>query len=158
VKSFYQRKSPRLQNYDYSQAGAYFVTICCYQRQHLFGNIVDGEMTLNAAGKMACDLWEAIPQHYPDLELDAFIVMPNHVHGILCLFAENKPFKTILGRVVNAYKGAVTARIREMNKTDEKVWQGRYHDHIIRNEKSLNYIREYVANNPQRWEADTFYT
>jgi putative transposase len=158
MKTIYHRKSPRLQGYDYSQSGAYFITICSYQRQHLFGEIIKGEMFPNDLGAIAVEVWDAIPIHYPDTELDAFVVMPNHVHGILCLIGENKNFKTVLGRVINAYKGAVTARVSKMNSAIGKVWQSRYHDHIIRNEKSLNYIREYVANNPQRWEADTFYT
>lgn len=159
MKTLPQRKSPRLQDYDYSQDGAYFVTICSYQREMLFGEISDGAMFPNSAGKIASEIWNTIPQHYPDVELDAFVVMPNHIHGILCLMGDGKSFKTVLGRVINAYKGAVTARIRE-NSADEiyKVWQSRYHDHIIRNERSLNYIREYVASNPQRWEQDSFYS
>lgn len=80
-----QRKSPRLQGYDYSQSGAYFITICTHQRQQLFGKICEDEMILNNAGKIACEHWQAIPEHYPDIELDVFVVMPNHMHGIVCI-------------------------------------------------------------------------
>ena len=147
-----QRKSPRLAGFNYSEPRAYFVTICAHNRQHLFGHIQDGEMHLNAKGDIAAARWDAIPQHYPDVELDAFVVMPNHVHGILVLTGASD-FKTYLGRVINAYKGAVTARIRK-NIPNLRVWQGRYHDHIIRNEPALNYIRAYVAYNPQVWDRD----
>ena len=152
------RKSPRLQGYDYSQSGAYFVTICTHQRQYIFGTIQDGNMILNDYGNIATEHWYIIPDHYPDVELDAFIVMPNHVHGIICLDAERTNFKTVLGRVINAYKGAVTAGIRRLKLSQVIFWQGRYHDHIIRNEDGLNQIRQYVISNPQLWYEDTFYS
>lgn len=153
-----QRKSPRLQSYDYSQSGAYFVTICTHQREMLFGTINDQQMHPNHYGIIASECWSAIPEHYPAVDLDAFVIMPNHVHGILVLTGDNQGFKTVLGRVINGYKGAVTARIRQHANSKIPVWQGRYHDHIIRNEKSLNHIRQYVLSNPQLWEKDTFYS
>jgi putative transposase len=152
-----QRKSPRLQDYDYSQSGAYFVTICTHQRSQLFGTIENGEMTLNAKGEIAAECWQAIPKHYPDVDLDVYVVMPNHVHGIVIIQGENTVFKTVLGRVINAYRGAVTAKIRKLTKSKVIVWQGRYHDHIIRNEAGLNHIRNYVHHNPESWEKDLFY-
>jgi REP element-mobilizing transposase RayT len=151
-----QRKSPRLQGYDYSAAGAYFVTICTHQRQPLFGRVEAGAMQLSAAGAVAAVCWDAIQEHYRAVELDAFVVMPNHVHGILVLSGNTNTFKTILGRVINGYKGAVTARLRQ-EQPDLVVWQGRYHDHIIRDEKSLNRIQGYILTNPERWTEDTFY-
>ena len=114
-------------------------------------------MHRSAAGDIAAACWHTIPDHYPDVELDAFVVMPNHVHGTLVLTGASD-FTTYLGRVVNAYKGAVTARIRQQQDTDMKVWQGRYHDHIIRDERGLHYIRHYILNNPAKWAEDTFYT
>ena len=77
------RKSIRLKGYDYSQAGSYFITICTKYRAHLFGKIVDGKMKLNATGKIADVCWRAIPEHYPNIRLDEFVIMPNHVHGII---------------------------------------------------------------------------
>ena len=91
---YFQRKSPRLQGYDYSQSGAYFITICTHLRQYFFGEINDEEMTLSSAGEIATICWNSIPDHYPDVDLDAFVVMPNHVHGII-VFAGNSEFKTI---------------------------------------------------------------
>ena len=158
MPSYRKRKSPRLQGYDYSQAGAYFVTICTHHRQHLFGTIADDTMHCNSAGDIATDCWLSIPEHYPDVELDAFVVMPNHVHGIMLLLGADANFQTILGRVINAYKGAVTSRIRKQQNAELVVWQTRYHDHIIRNEGSLNRIREYVQHNPALWSQDAFFS
>jgi putative transposase len=157
MRNYRQRKSPRLQGYDYSQSGGYFITICTHQRQYLFGCIDGNEMYLNLYGESASDCWRAIPKHYLDVELDAFVVMPNHVHGILFLHTDSKKFQTVLGRVINAYKGTVTAQIRQKNDSEIVVWQGRYHDHIIRNEADLNRIREYVMHNPALWTEDIFY-
>lgn len=153
-----QRKSPRLQGYDYSQSGAYFVTICTHKRQHLFGYIANDIMHHSAAGEIALACWQSIPQHYPDVELDIFVVMPNHVHGIVLLLASDANFQTLLGRVINAYKGAVTSRIRKQQNDALIVWQARYHDHIIRDEASLNRIREYVQYNSELWTQDTFFS
>ena len=184
------RKSPRLQGYDYSQEGAYFVTICTHRRAHLFGEIVDGEMRLSAMGSMAESCWVEIPAHFPHVELDAYVIMPNHVHGILaimdaptspqspdpvrrdeaCLVLDKPENLTLsprpkgvkpgsLGAVVGSYKSAVTRRIhRQMDDPVVKIWQGRYHDHIIRDEISLNKLREYILYNPAGWEDDTFYS
>lgn len=162
-----QRKSPRLQGYDYGQSGAYFVTLCTHLREHLFGAIKEGEMTLSEYGKIAGSLWQGIPDHYPDVELDAFVVMPNHVHGIVVIVPLNdSPSRTghalslrkspSLSNIVGSYKSAVSREIRSY-QPDVTVWQSRFHDHIIRNESSLNHIRSYIIHNPQLWEKDTFY-
>lgn len=79
------RRSIRLRGYNYSQAGAYFITVCAQNRERLFGDIADGQMVLNDAGRMATKCWNEIPLHFPDITLDAFVVMPNHVHGILVI-------------------------------------------------------------------------
>jgi REP element-mobilizing transposase RayT len=169
-----QRKSPRLQGYDYSQSGAYFVTICTHNRAHLFGEITEGAMMLNDAGAIAQERWLALPDHHPNVELDAFVVMPNHVHGIVILVGtgpalsvatdnagvvtDNAGVVPTLGTVIGSYKSGVTRRIREaQNDPDLRVWQSRYHDHIIRTETALNHIREYIMYNPARWREDAFY-
>ena len=167
--SFPQRKSPRLQGYDYTQNGAYFITICAYKRQHLFGAISDDEMGLNTLGCIAQTCWEELPMHFAKAELDAFVIMPNHVHGILVIIDETKrnkyrfeqfsnPIAQSLSTMIRSYKSAVTKQINQLLMTDNTpVWQGRFHDHIIRSERSLNVLREYVANNPARWSVDRFY-
>ena len=152
-KSFSQRKSPRLQGYDYSLAGAYFITICTHQREYLFGDVVAGEMHLNQNGKIAAERWLALPHHHNDVILDLFVIMPNHMHGIIML--DNTSLSTIVG----SYKSSVTRHIRQSNDDAHlSVWQPRFHDHIIRNEADLNRIREYVHHNPARWSEDTYFS
>lgn len=185
------RKSPRLQGYDYRQEGAYFVTICTHQRGWLFGEVVEGVMNLNSSGHIAEQCWQAIPDHFPQVEIDAFVVMPNHVHGIIVIAGQptrrdgrtRREERTrhdgrtrhasslqsterprgaqagSLGAIAASYKSAVTRQIRELLGSDDlPVWQERYHDHIIRNEQSLNQIRQYVIHNPELWQQDTFFT
>jgi len=158
-----QRKSPRLQGYDYRQAGAYFVTLVTWRRIHLFGRVQENEMALTAAGEIASACWVALPEHHPGVELDAFVVMPNHVHGVI--FIGNTPNTDMhppaasLGTVIGSYKSGVTRRIREtMADPGLQVWQGRFHDHIIRDEADLYRIQTYLLDNPSRWAEDTFYS
>jgi putative transposase len=165
--SFRQRKSPRLKNYDYSQSGAYFVTICTEGRQHLFGEVENSAMQISQTGQLCIEHWDDLPKHFPSIELDGFVVMPNHVHGILLLtehpvgttsMQSARPTKRPkLGTVIATYKAAVTRHVHRLNLLEGQIWQDRYNDHIIRNERSLNYVRNYVATNPERWEQDTFY-
>jgi putative transposase len=151
-----QRRSPRLKGYDYAQMGAYFITICCYQRFHLFGQINDGNMQLSDEGQIALERWFALPQHHSNIDLDVFVVMPNHIHGVIILL-ETSPTST-LGTIIGSYKSSVTRHIRQaIHAPDLMIWQARYHDHIIRNPADLERIREYVVYNPMRWESDIFY-
>jgi putative transposase len=158
--SYPRRKSPRLKDRDYSEDGSYFVTICTSNRDHHFGGIIDGEMQLNAYGHLATACWLLMPRHYKQIQIDLYVVMPNHVHGIVILMQANLPKEKQrnLGQIIGAYKAAVT---RQVNQLETSIvgglWQERFHDHIIRNESDLNRIREYVINNPKVWEKDTFY-
>ncbi|MBW7884612.1 MAG: hypothetical protein H3C34_18635 [Caldilineaceae bacterium] len=161
-----QRRTLRLQGYDYAQPGAYYLTICTHERACLFGEIRMGEMHLNGAGHVATQCWLAIPEHFPHVELDAFVVMPNHVHGIIMITgnvgAKNfsplpraplrSPSKTI-GSIVRGYKIGVTKWFRQ-NTNVYTVWQRNYYEHIIRNEASLQRIRDYILTNPARWSED----
>jgi REP element-mobilizing transposase RayT len=166
----HHRKLPRLQGYDYRQDGAYFVTICTHNRTCLFGNIIAGEMMLNALGRIVVSCWAQIPVHFTHVELDAYRVMPNHLHGIILIHAEmlsqsgrqetfSRPAKGSLASVIRTFKAAVTrsANSALMNTDNSIIWQGRYHDHIIRNEQSLNQIREYIVHNPLHWQDDTLF-
>ena len=172
----HHRHSIRLQGYDYSRAGAYFVTICAQKKQCLFGEIVDRQMILNDAGRMVQQCWYHIPAHFPHAELDVFVVMPNHFHGILVLtdrgigvnvgaknFSPLQPSsppskrpvgtsKTI-GSIVRGFKIGVTKWVRHHTGVHD-VWQRNYWEHIIRNETDMNQIREYIRNNPAQWEMD----
>ena len=152
-KQFPQRKSPRLQGYDYSQAGAYFVSICAHQRQLLFGTIQNGQLKYEALGQIVHDIWQTIPQHKSTVELDYFVVMPNHFHGILIL-GDNSPK---LGTIVGHFKAAVTRIANRQLQYETRIWQDRYYDNIIRNEQMLNTIRQYVISNLAKWNEDEFY-
>lgn len=157
TKKYPQRKSPRLQGYDYSQSGGYFVTICTYQRNYLFGDVIEQKMRLNAWGAVAVDCWEAIPKHFSGVTLDLFIVMPNHVHGIL--FIQNTGGAS-LSTIVGNYKAAVTRQINLQPRKIERepIWQRSFHDHIIRDDEMLGRLQDYVLHNPSHWQEDQFNT
>ena len=168
----HRRRSIRLKGYDYNQAGAYFVTICTHDRVFLFGQIENGEMTSSEPGHMVEQYWNEIPAHFPHVELDAFVIMPNHVHGILLItepvgaknFSPPPPprpspqrqrpgtSKTV-GSVIRGFKIGVTKWMRE-HTLIPNVWQRNYYEHIIRDEADLNRVREYIAANPARWDED----
>ncbi len=166
-KNRYRIKSARLKGYDYSSNGAYFITICTKNREPFFGEIIDGEMKLSEMGKIANDCWEQIPQHFPFVQLGEFVIMPNHVHGIVIIdknndtIAETQNFASLnngnkfgtqsqnLASIIRGFKIGVTKYAR--NNTDIfDIWQPRFHDHIIRNEKEFERITEYIINNPKK--------
>jgi REP element-mobilizing transposase RayT len=158
------RKSPRLIGYDYAQNGAYFVTICQQNRLHLFGSVVDGHMKLNAAGNMIVTYWHELRNKYAFATVEDFVVMPNHVHGIVIIHSDPRPeHNTPLAEVVKWFKIMTTnGYIRGVNNSgwtafEGKLWQRSYHDHIIRNENEYLTIRNYVRENPARWLEDRFY-
>jgi REP element-mobilizing transposase RayT len=161
------RRSIRLQGYDYSQAGAYFVSICAHNRACLFGEIADGQMVLNDAGRVAEKCWYDIPIHFPHVALDSFVIMPNHIHGILVItetvgakyFSPLQPgqrpcgtSKTI-GSIIRGFKIGVTKWMHGHTNVHD-VWQRNYYEHVIRNEDELDHVREYIINNPKKWEFD----
>ena len=162
----HHRRSIRLAGYDYSQPGAYFVTLVTHQRQCLLGQIINGEMHLSAMGQIADEHWRAIPDHFPQVELGTYIIMPNHIHGIIIIHSSpavgalqwdaptpNGPRRGSLGAILGAHKMSVTRRIqREWNETS--VWQRNYYEHILHNEKEWQRIAAYIENNPSRWESD----
>jgi fatty-acyl-CoA synthase len=161
------RKSIRLQGYDYAQAGMYFCTIVTSRREPLLGDVVDGAMQPNDYALAVEQCWADLPHHYPHLQLDAFVVMPNHVHAIVALTAAAgvaagfKPAATKtkkthgLSEVIRAFKTFSAQRINESRRTPGAgVWQHGYYEHIIRDEAGLNRIRDYISTNPQRWALD----
>lgn len=140
------RKLLRIPGFDYSQSGAYFITICARDRRCLFADIAHGRVKLNHRGDKAAACWDDIPNHFAAVVLDAFVIMPNHVHGIL-LFTETVPGRT-LQTVVGSFKSAVSRQI------GEGVWQRNYWERVIRNEDELNRIRAYIDKNPLCWAND----
>lgn len=171
----HHRKSIRLKGYDYSQAGLYFITICCQNRAFLFGEIENANMILNDAGEIANQFWSDIPNHFPNAVLHEFIVMPNHVHGIIELTDETNDVKAenflpqqqhhefqkmiprSIAAIIKGYKIGVTKWFRQKTAVHD-VWQRNYYEHIIRNEKSYQNISNYIINNPAKWAEDKFYT
>ncbi len=164
------RRSIRLNGYDYSGAGAYFVTICTRDRECLFGDVVNGEVRLNDLGSMVEQEWLQTPGLRPQVELDAYVVMPNHFHAILLIEdsrrgvlqyaptnnkgALRSPSQTV-GAMVRGFKSSATKRINEIRKTPAlPVWQRNYYEHIIRDKGDLNKIREYIIHNPTQWAQD----
>jgi putative transposase len=169
-----QRKSTRLPNTDYTQQGGYFVTICTHERKHLFGHIdKSGVMHCNEYGEIVWDCWNDLPNHYQNIELGEFVVMPNHVHGIIFMIDNSdvgaekregfKPSPTEkrygLTEVIRALKTFSARRINQKrNVKGVAVWQRTFHDRAIRNEVELNILREYVLHNPARWAEDRYFS
>ena len=147
-----------------SREGFYFVTICTKNREIFFGDVVDSKMVLSKIGLIADKYWREIPNHFPFVKLDEFIIMPNHIHGIIQINdnRRNAPrsvptgiqplVKNSLSSIINHFKGNVK---RFCNNNDlEFAWQSRFHDRIIRNDDELNRIRRYIIDNPLKWELD----
>ena len=190
-----ERKNTRLKDFDYATQGAYFVTICTKGREHFFGKIENGEMVLSDAGVMLDHWWRELENKFPDCNLDAFIIMPNHIHGIVWILNDDdcsgrpmcRPFsgpmcqpldkehclvedrhtglslQTSLPRMMQWFKTMTTNQyISEVKNNhwkafEGKLWQRSYHDRIIRNERELNAIREYIEYNPENWEQDDYF-
>ena len=170
MAKMHNRRTIRLKGYDYTQAGAYHVTICVQDRKCLFGDIQNGEMVLNDIGKTVNNCWIEIPKHFPRVTLDEYIVMPNHLHGIIVIVGANdysplQNMKSIqhphgtsktIGSVIRGFKIGVIKWARQ-NTNIKNIWQRNFYEHIIRNEKDLNCTREYIVNNPAEWEEDEYY-
>jgi REP element-mobilizing transposase RayT len=152
------RRSIRLRGRDYSAPGTYLVTICTCS--HLFGRVQTGEMILSRFGKIAGECWTDLPNHLSHVRLDAFVVMPDHVHGIWVLGRRSARASAIgrigagsLGAVVRSFKSSVTARINsECGARPGGIWQRNYFDQIIRSRADLNRVRRYIRDNPVRWD------
>ncbi len=172
-KNKYRIDSSRLRGYDYSQSGTYFVTICTKEREEFFGKIEKGEMVLSEMGEIANKFWQEIPKHFPFVNLDIYQIMPNHIHGLIEIsnvcrdealprlyvgnnskMSEISPKSGSLSAIIGSYKSIVSKMVRKQFNPITFAWQSRFYDHIIRNEISLNKIREYIRINPEMWERD----
>ena len=163
----YHRQSIRLKDYDYTQSGAYFVTICTHKRECVLGDVVNGEMRLNELGQVVEMEWLKTAEIRDNVELDEFVVMPNHIHGIVVITESHVgatgwsplptgPAPKSLGAIIAGFKSVVTKCINEMRHTPGiPIWQRNYYEHIIRDEDDLHQIQLYIVNNPLRWELDS---
>ena len=176
-----QRRSLRLGGYDYSQEGAYFVTIVTQGRECLFGEVNDRQMSLNRAGEMVSHVWKGLPIRFPNVRVDNIVVMPNHIHGIVDILNVGAPLvgaparrhtdglerngattrvAPTLGMVIGAFKSLTTVQYARCVQQEEwpafqgRLWQRNYYEHIIRNAESRRSILEYLAANPANWEND----
>lgn len=155
-------------DHDYTAPGAYFVTICVHDRQMLFGQIVDGVMHLNALGAIAGRCLLDVLERHDAVRLDVFVVMPNHIHLLLWISEQPgvepasgpprefaKPIAGSLSTVIGAYKAEVSRRARRAGLAPVgPLWQRNFWDHIIRNERELANVRNYIQTNPERWDVD----
>ena len=168
----YRVESTRLKNRDYSSNGYYYITICTKNRELLLGDIVGGKMQLSAIGEIVLQGWNDSFVMRAELFCDQFVIMPNHIHGIVIIekLAQSHtdipvethgcaslPYRTpkSVSSFIAGFKSAVTKRVNEIRQTPGvPLWQSRFYDHIIRNEKSLQKTREYIVNNPMNWQED----
>jgi len=163
MKKKFRRRSIRLPEYDYSRSGAYFITICSFNKELVFGEIVDGRIVLSEIGKIAAKYLEDIPNHFDNVFVDEYIIMPNHIHIIISIVGVQnfeplrheyqKIVPKSIGSIVRAYKASVTKWCRE-NDYKKFNWQRNYFEHIIRNDEDHFRIKEYIQNNPLQWEID----
>ncbi len=163
-KDKYRTETTRLKGWNYASTGHYFVTICEKNRSCVFGDICDGIVTFAPLGNAAIECWMEIPKHFPFVELDAFCVMPNHVHGIVVINTHDSvpnglgnkfgPQSKNLASIVRGFKIGVTKYAHENDILFQ--WQTRYFDRILRDEQELFAVRDYIRNNPLEWELDEY--
>jgi putative transposase len=158
----HHRRSIRLKGYDYSRNGAYFVTICSWNREMIFGEVLEGKIGLNECGRIIDATWSWLDEQYPYLKSIEYVVMPNHLHGVL-LFdhpmggSRTAPTGRIkaLGRILGAFKTHSIKLVNEFRQTPgAPIWQRNYYERIIRDEPELNRISDYIVSNPVNWVHD----
>jgi REP element-mobilizing transposase RayT len=175
----HHRRSIRLKGWDYRRPGWYFVTMVVQNRECLFGRVENKKMVLNDFGKICNECWLAIPDHFKNVQLDEYQIMPNHVHGIIVItklgdnpgvvgarhvsplqqqsqqYPPRGPKPGSIGAIIGSFRSAVSNRINKIRRTPgAKLWQRNYYEHIIRDENELNRIRWYIKNNPLKWPGD----
>ncbi len=179
----YRIESPRLPGFDYSSEGAYFITICTKNKEKVFGNIIDGKLLNNKPSEICRAVWLDLPNYYPGCILDAFVIMPNHVHGIIIVdmtSSDDRPLvdhqvetihelslragrpsgrrerrQMLIPKMIGRFKMQTAKQINLLQNTSGKpVWQKNYYDRIIRDENELNRIRQYILDNPANWKED----
>jgi len=165
-KTIHTRRSIRLQGFDYSKKGLYFITLCTQNRKPLFGEITDGKMELSEAGQIAHNCWIAIPDHFPTVQLEEFVIMPDHVHGIIRIISEvnahqteppkneyGKLIRGSVGSIVKGFKIGVTKWFREQGNQD-KIWQRNYYESVIYSYEDFCRVSRYIIENPKNWRKD----
>lgn len=171
----HHRRSIRLKGFDYSSANAYYVTLCVEGRECLFGEILAGDMRVNYAGRLIAEVWQGLPERFPHVTTDEFVVMPNHFHGIIIIndvvgaplaapgFNSDRKANGMgaassaptLGTILRAFKSISAIGVnRLMQRRERPLWQRNYFERIIRNDKEMTVAREYIRRNPVQWDQD----
>ncbi|HEY6952566.1 MAG TPA: transposase [Bacteroidota bacterium] len=162
----HHRRSIRLKEYDYAQAGEYYITLCTKDRECLLGEIINEKMLLSEIGYIVREEWLRTAKLRTDVELDEYIIMPNHFHGVIVLCrgtsrraptseAFGKPTRDSIPTIIRLFKSSSTKRVNELRGTPGfPLWQRNYYEHVVRDEKDLDRIRDYILTNPLRWPAD----
>ncbi|MCF7795974.1 transposase [Patescibacteria group bacterium] len=161
----HDRKKLRLNHYNYSNNGYYFITICTNNKQKYFGEIKNDLMILNNYGKIANKYWNEIPKHFNNIQLHEYIIMPNHIHGIIEIFDQNNIYNNeyknnkiyLLSQIIKSYKEICSKIIHKQYNDYNFMWQKSYYDVIIRNETKFEIIRKYIIENPLKWNDDKYY-
>lgn len=177
----YRIQSARWESWDYSNNGMYFITSCCKHRRHLFGEVINAEMMLNEIGIIANESWTAIPNHFDHVELREYVIMPNHMHGIITIktppanpsifYSKVKRITSVIKpnkhpRFQNQGKHTISAMVGSFKSATTKSahlispdfgWQSRFHDRVIRTEYEYQKIRNYILSNPANWKEDKYY-
>ena len=153
----HHRQSIRLKNYDYGQIGTYFITICSQDRICYFGEILNGQMHFNSAGMLVNRLWGELSKKFSSISLDAYVLMPNHLHGLINIDSKSdKPLHKIIHyfKATSTYQYSLGVKKQNWDPYLGKLWQRNYYEHIVRDKNSLNNIRQYIKNNPEQWDLD----
>ena len=159
-RDFPYRRDMRLPDWDYRLPGPYAITLCTEDRVHRFGTVRDGVMILNPIGEMVQSVWADMCREFPLVTLDAFVVMPNHVHAVLMLSSDDIAGNPELGTVVQRFKSIATTRYargvheRGWLPFEGRLFQRNYYEHIVRDERDLERCRAYIEANPANWNED----
>ncbi|QNO15563.1 transposase [Alkalicella caledoniensis] len=153
------RKKIRIKDYDYSLAGGYFVTICTNNKTKIFSNVSNGEVNLTPCGKMIDEKLKEMGNKYNGVILDEYVIMPNHIHVILILEGDSVPLHSLIGKFKSVTTVEYFKRVKDLGwkPVDKKLWQRNYYEHVIRNNKDLFVHRNYIEENPTRWDSDEYY-
>jgi putative transposase len=158
----FRPNSLRLNGFDYKQPSMYYVTICTHNREYIFGEIENSTMALSDLGKVVHSCWVDLPNHYPEIEIKEFVIMPNHIHGIILIKDHNSEINPSnlygLTEIIRGFKTFSAKEINAIRKTKGfSVWQRGFHDRIIRGKDELDRIKKYVLDNPKNWPSDKEY-
>ena len=162
----HHRRSIRLHGYDYRSDGTYFITLCTVDRSCRFGRVVDGEVVLSEECRIVDATWRWLASNHEYIQLGSYVVMPNHLHGIIARVADEGGSRTAptspahkpLGRLIGAFKTVSTKRVNELLRTPgDLLWQRNYWEHIVRTDDSMAKIEDYILNNPRTWESDQLF-